>query len=642
MSSTINNLNDYLIWNAAQTKNDVVKQPQNIYANGIIWNAYDTYLSVIFNKKFILNSKSKNENLNKAEIKSNLESLGINKELCQKILFDIWFGGGAGITVYDDSITYISAYEAVSCNLETYDFRKSRILHFKDERIFYHKNEIQGSYYLIKKDYDNFNNYYSVIDKCLTVLHTYNQVSKYNLNKAKKSFEREMFYQISSDTLLKIGENDNESEQVKKNAFNKNVFENIKERITSMMKSMSNLPKIIQSAITPVFVDTEIDLEKMIKFKDGLIKEIALCCNVPASSLGISNSANKSQSESDKDMLTNQAQNYTNIFCDVANYWLSQFYPSLSDDLYFSWEENETDETLQIREQNQKVLKFYTSNSANLEALGIEADLSKLVELANSVSIPDLFKLKVKDVKTDENIVDVISTVSPVLELRAVNTDNLRIKPVQIENWEANTKVQKAKIDIEKNLKRYIQSQLQKKTRSKEDFDKLYPKEEFKNSLELLSQEVLFDYNQANNTDYIDIESINNYIDDVVNITYAGKDDYLGIWKTIDEAILNNKSLEQVTKTTLTNIQGNLYIPLFNQTLDNVAVFDGAEGIATIAKNDLLVRKEHLDKQNKIWKLTDKQYWLEPHCRCDRFYGTIQDLINAGFQDINNYNQQLL
>lgn len=641
----LDSISKYLIGNITQTKSEVSKNEKNITVNGILWNAYDTYNSVIFDKKLILNSKSKTS-VNKDEIIKFLEKKGLDNKLFKIILFDLWFGAGAGLTIYnsENKIEYISAYDPKNYNCDQFEYTKSNRFEFINDKVYIkngsYKNLINGSHFLVRKDYDNFHNFYSVMDKCYTQLLAFNKISAYILRKTGKNFEREMFYQISSDTLQKIVDSDSNTEIALKNERNTQVFANIKQRITEMFKSVSNAPRIIQSAITPVFVDTEVDLDKLVKLKEAIIKEIALCCNVPASSLGISNSANKAQSETDKDNLTNQATIYTNIFIDVANYWLNQFYPDFSSDLYFTWQENETDETLQIREQNQKVFEFYTANASILENLGVEVDTNKLVELANSVSIPDLFKISNKPVQNIESVNTV--TEDETIQTRADNNINidetkLSIKPVKIDNWESRKDVNDSKVSIEKDIKRYIQSQLAKKKRSKEDFEDIFPKNKFKKYLTDLSKSIIDLYNERNISKFTVFDNILEYVDEVTDITYNGKDDYLGIWSTIDQGIEKDWSLERVFNNTVANIKASLYVPLFNETVSRTAKKAGANFIATVAKDDRLVRPIHFKNQNIIWRLTDTQYWLEPNCRCDKVYGSVQELLDAGFTNRNNY-----
>jgi hypothetical protein len=858
MSSLIDNLNDFMIWNKNQRKSEVSTNEKNITVNGIIWNAYDTYRSVVFNKKLILNSKSK-ASIDRQDIVKKLERKGLNKQLFETILFDLFHGGGAGITTYEvDYIEYKSFYKPIDWNLCSFEYQKSKTLEInKKGEVLFNKNIISGSYFLITKDYDNFGNHYSILDKCYTQLLTYNKISAYNLNKTAKNFEREMFYQISSDTLQKMSDTDSEVDIQSKNEKNKEIFANIKERITTLFKSKGNTPRIIQSAIKPVFVDTEIELDKLVRFKESIIKEIALCCNVPASSLGISNSANKAQSETDKDNLTNQATVYTNIFVECANYWLHQFYPDYAEDLYFTWQENETDETLQIREQNQKVFEFYTANAASLSSLGIDVDVNKLVELANSVSIPDLFKITDQKNVVDNNqsIVDVQAVTSPFHDelysdldkfrsdpmfkdnlnaiswqellhifrepekainyysisdiittknnveerfvitdinkkelkiqvdiknkptwinvkdvrlltdhegfcydkdgvfdhkvcTRAVDTEelddvysrykevtnlsyselktwsdtdtsklasltrdpinrnlellntkkenwtekhiswanktisfvsrmkngeqgeeikntgwtardislmnwaynpkktqrrentnfeNLKIKPIYINDWENNQSVQDDKAKIEAKLKKYIQTQVDITKRSRADFEADMPKEEFRRYVTNLSKGVVDLYNERNVSQYEIFDTILDNIDKVVNLTYDGEKDYLGIWKTIDDKVVNNASFDLIFKQIKSNLESSLYIPLFNETTQKLAVKDDAQYIGTIAKNDSLVRPNHLSGSGKIWSVSDPAYWLEPNCRCNRVYGTVQELLEAGFSNPKNY-----
>ena len=135
------------------------------------------------------------------------------------------------------------------------------------------------------------------------------------------------------------------------------------------------------------------------------------------------------------------------------------------------------------------------------------------------------------------------------------------------------------------------------------------------------------------------IEAIDNYINDVVRLTYEGDNkSYKGLQATIDNEINNGRNYEQVVKSTLQSINGNLYTSLFNTTFENISIADGANYIATIAKNDSLVRSFHLKNQDIIWAVGDiHNYWLESNCRCSRYYGTIKQLIDAGFKNTNNY-----
>ncbi|MGL5079310.1 MAG: hypothetical protein ACRDBG_26205, partial [Waterburya sp.] len=109
------------------------------------------------------------------------------------------------------------------------------------------------------------------------------------------------------------------------------------------------------------------------------------------------------------------------------------------------------------------------------------------------------------------------------------------------------------------------------------------------------------------------------------------------IHNTIDSLVEKGWNLQQIFSQTQSNLQASLYVPLFNEVQDKIAIEDGASYIATVAKNDKLVRKHHLDNARKIWRLSDKAYWLEPNCRCNRFYGSVSELTEAGFTNPNNY-----
>ena len=76
-----------------------------------------------------------------------------------------------------------------------------------------------------------------------------------------------------------------------------------------------------------------------------------------------------------------------------------------------------------------------------------------------------------------------------------------------------------------------------------------------------------------------------------------------------------------------------MLLGLFNNLHEDIAISDGAEWIGCDAKNDKLVRKWHLANSGYAWKIggnlpdnKNPEYYLEPNCRCSRYYGTKEQL----------------
>ena len=868
-------LDQFLATTFALTKKELNSDVEVIYNNGILWNAYDTYQSVIFSKHLILNSKKKSL-VDRQQIIKQLEAQGLNQKLFKTVLYDFWFGGGGGVTIYNEKekIEFLSNYEPIRCGFFWQEYKKSKLIEIKDGQLYYQKQLITGAHYQVLKDYDNFDNTYSVVDKCYHQLKSYNHLSRYVLDQTKTNFQRNMFLKIGDELLGKPKDGELPTETAIRQANAINTFKVVKEKIASLFKQKIGEPKVIQSGIEPIFVDNPTDLEKLVKLKDGIIKEIALACNVPASSLGIANSSNKAQSEQDRDNLTSQATVYTNIFVEIANYWLSQFYPDYVDDLYFTWQENETDESLKIREQNLGIFEFYSNNAGILSGLGVTANKQKLVELANSISIPDLFQIvdvpvsesnlksrgliydldpnpyngsgvvqiagerfnpiplaeniqRMIDIKTtidkkeygenpdnlsfylegdcnfqtskgaysgtlklnsdgnmDINIAgaeaiwtrksennnnlpdkirdgtkqkkyiewqgrkigvqysigdtrhgkkmssmygylvnhrgddkmaldcyiggDISSTrifkvsqIDPttnqldeykfmlgfrtieeakkaylnqipikffggIEETNSFNLDSYRVKEdvkpdedffytninktravdtsdlvsIQYDDILENQDYTTSQQTINDKVKKYIELSIiafkkNKKSLKLEDFLSV---DEFRKQLEG-QRDVLFEtFNQENNQDIQTLKSIQDKIDEAVQLTYYGDNkDYKGLASSIDTEIKNGRKYKEIVDSTLTSIESNLFIPLFNEGLEELNKAIGNNYIATISQNDKNVRESHLLGSNKIHKLGFNEYWTEPGCRCYRYYGTLNQVLKAGFSNPNNY-----
>jgi hypothetical protein len=240
--------------------------------------------------------------------------------------------------------------------------------------------------------------------------------------------------------------------------------------------------------------------------------------------------------------------------------------------------------------------------------------------------------------------------------LRAVQEDSLPI--MDFTEFESSDNHNLIINQIRKALKAQYKDILTKNNTSSYSISKYLSKEQFKTQLKLFTNNVTRDYNNSYSSSISpNIRAIDRLIDDVITLIYEGGqiqnvdsdgklviNNYDGYdssnRKTLDSLrTLEAGQVDNLIESKLVSFNSNLFLPLYKNTLNALAIDDKLMYVGYIGVEDNKIRKHHKANSRYFFKQgselrdnTNPYFFTEPNCRCRTVYGTKNQLLKAGLR----------
>jgi hypothetical protein len=183
-------------------------------------------------------------------------------------------------------------------------------------------------------------------------------------------------------------------------------------------------------------------------------------------------------------------------------------------------------------------------------------------------------------------------------------------------------------------------------------FQNYLSKSDLRIQLRKMANDIRLNYNENYNSN---IEDINNdtesNIESIINLTYNGgvvkKFNQDGILKSYDykgfdntqaaqlqiQDKLSDEIIESLVNQNIQSWEANMLIRFFNTTYNSIAIDDGKEYMGAKARNTKTTRAWHFANSGYAWPVnsnppdnTNPYYYLEQNCRCEKQYGTREQL----------------
>lgn len=436
-------------------------------------------------------------------------------------------------------------------------------------------------------------------------------------------------------------------------------FRNIKKQVQNELKN-SDIP-IFPFDVNVNKITSDNNSNQTNITRKYLHECIQIACFSNGSVTGRDGTSNRAVSEQDRDNFEeNTIRIFQKKFEDVVNDWLLPLIiPKNYQDFKYQFYREVTDESLKLREQAQKSYELLVNpaNTNLLANVGLRLNKEQVKNIFKQAHNIDLDELETETNLKSFSFTDSIKT----------DIDLSKLKYLEFEDIISKFTYKKIKNLLKQKLTAQYNNFIKKEglkinSNNFSTFERYLSQDEFKNLLQEYVQIISQEYRKKINDNYKDnINLAVAKIQDIVKLTYEGGiidrvnpttqqleiRDYLGFDNTQRSRIENKESLtkeqiESYIKLDLASFENNLFLPLFKEVYEEIAIEDGANWIGTIAKNDRLVRNWHLNNSNTAFKIgsgimqdsTNRFFYLEPNCRCNQVYGTKEQLKKAGFKII--------
>jgi hypothetical protein len=239
---------------------------------------------------------------------------------------------------------------------------------------------------------------------------------------------------------------------------------------------------------------------------------------------------------------------------------------------------------------------------------------------------------------------------------RAVQGDSVSI--MDFGSLENSTNHNQIINQIRKALKTQYKDVINKNNNSSYSISKYLSKDQLRTQLEYFVENVTKDYNNSYSSSIdSNIDSITGLINDVIKLMYdGGTINYVNDKGVFDTNIysgydvhnrrtlenlsqLDSNQVNQLIESKLTSFNANLFLPLYKNVLNELAIADDKKYIGFIGVEDNRIRPHHLANSRYFIRQgstlrdnTNPYFYTEPNCRCRTVYGTKQELLKAGLK----------
>lgn len=642
--------------------------------------------SKVFSKRTYIESTHPNVNKN---IERELYSLGWRTGLMKQLFDGLYAGCGAFLILFIETcdgkkikaIPFLKNGDEL-VRIEFNHFDEVKTIEIKDEKGIYHFLDLDNTdyYILYNIKIQDKNTYISNLTLASPFIATEVALLERDLNFARNGFTSipvvspkiEKTYRTDEDVRIEIGGVDYAYSDFLQKGF------------LTLKKQMEQEFKHNKIPIFPFPIDSKNITSDNQANQTGVIRkylseQIQIACFSNGSVTGRDNTANRSVGEQDRD---NFEENTILIFQEkleevVNDFIIPKLVPRHHDKFKYRFYREATDESLRKRDQAQKTYEILvnTRNSDLLAKVGLSLNKEQIKTIfkeAHNIDLDDII-----EEHSDKTIVEPPNLEEPPNSQIKLNKNDFftnsiksidlsKVKNITYQDVFDTAQYKKIKSDLISRLKKqyqdfYNSNSIKVNTNGLNRFDDYMTPSEFKKALEEIKKITTDVYKDKVNKDFVGeddlgVELVNNATDlhynggEVTTFTKEGVKEtkqYQGFSNSQKERFeiketLEERELAEQALIDFDRIEGNMILPLFNQLYEAIAVADGAEWVATVAKVDKLTRDWHLNNSNTAHKIgsgvlkdtTNPEYWLEPYCRCNVIYSTREDLILAGFQII--------
>jgi hypothetical protein len=630
-----------------QTPDSVI----HTYANNNILQAnYTQILDRLLRKPKFIRSKYPRT---AKKIEENILDVGFDNQIIERCLYEMYLGNEMYLYITEvDGQPKLVARSRYANGQEItkplFDqLGELRMIQVGDEKI-----DIKNVYVLYNTRVGKA--YYSNLKLAVPFIKLKNQLLDHNLDNATSGLGFKTLFSFDPKQMAGMDE--------KSTSLLVNNLENVKKQLKSLVESNSKteyLPFEV-NATSLQANNAQNQTNFLLKYCD---EQIQICSFSNGSMSGRDLTANRAVAEQDRD---NFDQTTVTFFIErikaVVNEFLIPQLVSNPEDFVYDFYSDDTDETIKKRDQSLKALEVITS--PNFVALLDKTNLKvKQQSIIDTLKITHGLELVPKDEpetvegdvqNTQEGFVTRSKEFSIVRAIKESELDTLRYN-----QWVNQKSVFNLIEKYKKVLtKLYSQSEQNNLIRAKFDisFADFMNIEEFKKLLSNISQTVVKATNDLFDVEYTELpQNTIDFIAETAKLHYEGGEiidydtegnkttaQYSGFDNTLKNqiestSVIDQKFIDEATKTNLQNFKNNIAIKLFNETYHGSAIRAGADWVGTLGKLDNNIRDHHRNNSGYAWQIgknppdpTNRLFYLERWCRCSRIYGTKQQLENAG------------